>query len=610
MLSASIASLNVSQNVAIQGVSATVWSAANPTQFNPVADGLVGTSRNATGLRFNVGVSNNDTSAWTLKYAWKVVGTNATGNGEAAGSGGASVGFNVATLPAVGKFTLDIDVSLLDAAGKPLGTARSIEPTLYVTYSDPKSGTPTLNYINKATDWAEGGPGDSLATAPDDVLANLNRGIFHKSGWKYRDLTTLSSELLTGKLDQGNCWSFANVFNDLGRVLGFDTKMSRTVYGKTEWAQFVTKPGVTMDGQTGNARQPGGPLDRWIFVLHQTAEFNGKYYDPSFARVYTGPTDFVEWWLKPGNTQSLNGEVTTRTLRSTLPMGEWEYRTRTQAPFNGAAVPSLPGKVQIEDFDLGGAGVGYQDADNANRGGAYRTGDGVDIETVAGGSNVVNFTQAGEWLEYTVDVAAAGRYDLNFRVASEGAGGKFHLDLDGKNLSGAMTVPDTGGWGTWKTVTRRAVTLPAGRHVFRLAFDSVGESGFAGNFNYFTFTPRVAGTGATPPPPSLSIGNAVVTEGDSGTKSAAFRVTLSKPATRTVTVTYTTSPGTATTADFKPLTGTLTFAPGQTAKTFSIKVIGDLKDENDETFAVRLSAPTGTTAITRPRGIATIRDND
>jgi hypothetical protein len=116
---------------------------------------------------------------------------------------------------------------------------------------------------------------------------------------------------------------------------------------------------------------------------------------------------------------------------------------------------------------------------------------------------------------------------------------------------------------------------------------------------------------ADPVPPSLSIGNATVIEGNSGTTNANFTVTLSEASSKTVTVSYTTADGTATTADndYSSSSGTLTFAPGDTAKTITVLVNGDTKYEPDETFSVNLSAATNAT-IASGTGTGTIQNDD
>ena len=107
--------------------------------------------------------------------------------------------------------------------------------------------------------------------------------------------------------------------------------------------------------------------------------------------------------------------------------------------------------IQAEDFDNGVEGIAWHDLDARNLGGKYRTNVGVDIEstTDAGGGYNLGYVKAGEWLQYTVNVAAAGAYAIDFRVASGGNNGKFHLELDGVDVTGPMIIPNTGGWQTW-----------------------------------------------------------------------------------------------------------------------------------------------------------------
>ncbi|PEG40595.1 chitinase [Mycolicibacterium duvalii] len=113
------------------------------------------------------------------------------------------------------------------------------------------------------------------------------------------------------------------------------------------------------------------------------------------------------------------------------------------------------------------------------------------------------------------------------------------------------------------------------------------------------------------PVPSLTVGDASVAEGDSGSTTLSFQVTLSGPATDIVTVGYTTSTGTATVADddYVPLVGTLTFAPGETVKTVAVAVNGDTTVELDEQLSLRLSAPVNAT-IADGVGAGTIVNDD
>nr|MCW1957125.1 glycosyl hydrolase family 18 protein [Mycobacterium sp.] len=111
-------------------------------------------------------------------------------------------------------------------------------------------------------------------------------------------------------------------------------------------------------------------------------------------------------------------------------------------------------------------------------------------------------------------------------------------------------------------------------------------------------------------PPSISIGNSTVTEGNSGTSTAAFAVNLSKAATTTVTVGYSTANGTATAGqDYTASTGTLTFAPGVTSQTVNVAVTGDTAVESSETFTVTLANPVGA-SLSTATATGTITNDD
>jgi hypothetical protein len=111
-------------------------------------------------------------------------------------------------------------------------------------------------------------------------------------------------------------------------------------------------------------------------------------------------------------------------------------------------------------------------------------------------------------------------------------------------------------------------------------------------------------------PPTISIANRTVTEGNAGTLNAAFTVSLSFPHLLPVSVNYATADGTATTpADYTAVAGTLTIPAGATSGQINVPVVGDLLDEANETFTVTLSSPVNGTLV-NSTGVGTITDND
>jgi 6-phosphogluconolactonase (cycloisomerase 2 family) len=111
--------------------------------------------------------------------------------------------------------------------------------------------------------------------------------------------------------------------------------------------------------------------------------------------------------------------------------------------------------------------------------------------------------------------------------------------------------------------------------------------------------------------PNMTVSDAAVAEGNSGSRNATFTVALSTPISRTVTVNFATADGSATTADsdYNSGTGVLTFAAGETSKTIDVAVTGDTKAEGDETFTLGLSGATNA-AVTDGSGAGTILDDD
>ncbi|MFG1464289.1 Calx-beta domain-containing protein [Xanthobacter sp. DSM 24535] len=128
------------------------------------------------------------------------------------------------------------------------------------------------------------------------------------------------------------------------------------------------------------------------------------------------------------------------------------------------------------------------------------------------------------------------------------------------------------------------------------AFGFQATSG-AGGTSASGFLVNGAPVGGDPAPmPSLAVSDATVTEGNAGTSDLAFTVSLSAASATPVTVAYATANGTATAgADYNALSGTLTFAPGETSKIVHVQVKGDTTLEANETVTLNLTAPTGAT---------------
>lgn len=250
------------------------------------------------------------------------------------------------------------------------------------------------------------------------------------------------------------------------------------------------------DGRTYPTGNDFPPLNQWLADFVSVGNADYRLVSTSISKnVGTDGKDLgVDFATLDG---AMSGTTAPSTADPTSSAGTPSPSTGS-APYGGTA-SALPGTVQVENYDTGGSLVAYYDTTSANSGGAYRD-NNVDIEatTDTGGGYNVGWTKATEWLQYTVNVAASGTYSVDLRVASNGSGGTFHIAVDGVDKTGSLTVPNTGGWQTWKTITRTGVSLPSGIHLMRLVMDGGGATGGIGNFNWVQVRQETtASTGGT-----------------------------------------------------------------------------------------------------------------
>jgi len=180
-------------------------------------------------------------------------------------------------------------------------------------------------------------------------------------------------------------------------------------------------------------------------------------------------------------------------LTVTDSLGQTDSQTRiihasAQAPYGNNGLPHpIPGRIEGENYDLGGQGVAYSDLDPENQGGKYRE-EGVDINTTqdVDGDFNLGWLGDGEWLEYTVNVTATGLYNIDLRVARSNTDSSSIIVLLGDGAQfvelGEVNVPNTNGWQTWQTVSLSDVALAAGQHVLRLEMRGAGK-----NMNWIEF---------------------------------------------------------------------------------------------------------------------------
>jgi hypothetical protein len=94
---------------------------------------------------------------------------------------------------------------------------------------------------------------------------------------------------------------------------------------------------------------------------------------------------------------------------------------------------------------------------------SYSAMSGIQTETCSEGGLDVAWTDAGDWMDYSLNVQNTGTYTVDFRVASPYANTQFQLK-NGSTILATMTVPNTGGWQTYSTVTASNISLTAGQN--------------------------------------------------------------------------------------------------------------------------------------------------
>ena len=244
-----------------------------------------------------------------------------------------------------------------------------------------------------------------------------------------------------------------------------------------------TPGAAAVDGDTTSAWTSLGSDPQWIKVdlgLIKDLSRIRLHWNTNYASSYTiqiSP-DGASWTTifntnnDPGGTEDIlvSGRgryVQINGTQQGLPgagysLSELEVYSQPQEPFGGT-VPTTPCVIQAENYDTGGEGAAYYNTTVGNPGGAYRSDDvGIEPTSDTGGGYDVSWLNTGEWLEYTVNpVDPSAIYSISVRVAATNGVGQLRVRLNGTVL-GTITIPNTGGWQTWQTVTLPAVSVAGG----------------------------------------------------------------------------------------------------------------------------------------------------
>ena len=243
--------------------------------------------------------------------------------------------------------------------------------------------------------------------------------------------------------------------------------------------------------------------------------------------------------------------------------------------------------------------------------GAWQTGSPTDVFSVFGAfpaappnvslSDSVSVNETGgTTVNFTVSLSAPTNHRtvINFSTVD----GTAQSGSDYTNTSGTLTLQPG--------VTSATISIPVNDD----NLDEADET-FALNITpspgIVPHGPRTVTILDDDPTPSMAIADVSTTEGTStfDNKFVVFAVTLSAASGRTVTVAYATAPNTASNTDFVPVSGTVTFAPGETTSNVVVQYVSDRLAEDDETFFIDFSSPSNV-ILADTQAVATIVDDD
>ena len=337
-------------------------------------------------------------------------------------------------------------------------------------------------------------PNNLLSSTYADAIAAIravdtNHMIICEGDWW---ATALGQINTTGWSDGNVCYS-DHRYGD-GLPFGTDRKqfgvganvplwMGEFGYNSTHWNNYAVTNFERSDAITYNGRT-ATLSESWcywsyktpqLYVLAenpQTAGWNAlkNYWNSPTTVARPSVTNAYKWLLEYAQGQVFSNCLVHPEVVDSLKRPNASFASQ-RLPYRGGM--TIPGRILATDFDMGANGVAYNDIvydDEAGSGPGgrawnsswYGRDEGVDTASCADASTLlkIGWNEAGEWQRYTVS-STPGNYNLNIRYASSGGGGQLRVMVNSANVSGTLTLPNTGGWGTYSTYTVSNVTVSA-----------------------------------------------------------------------------------------------------------------------------------------------------
>ncbi len=282
--------------------------------------------------------------------------------------------------------------------------------------------------------------------------------------WWFVPLPGRLGSLLTKNNERGGGWWLYKWYGDMS---GYMTK--------------VTPPNDKSDGVDGFAALDKKKGFASIVLGGNTlgdVNVNISGIPAAFGNKVNVAVEYVVWEDKdkavPSTTPVSSKEYDVSDGKITVPVNiantKYGYRVYVtsivpQGPYNGVAT-AIPGRLETENYDVGGPGKAYMDKDDVNKEMEYRD-DAVDIVKASDGY-AIGYTQEGEWLEYTVNVAKEQDYMLTVRYATKSENAGVKLYVDDVAVTEDIIVPQGADWDTYAVHNAGMVKLPKGEHILKM----------------------------------------------------------------------------------------------------------------------------------------------
>jgi hypothetical protein len=215
---------------------------------------------------------------------------------------------------------------------------------------------------------------------------------------------------------------------------------------------------VTVNGNNQSPTVNAG-LDQTITLPSNSVTLSGTASDAD------GTVASYSWTKTSGGAATITSPSSPSTTVTGLAQGNYTFRLSVTD--NQGAISTDDVNVIVNAQPAPGSGTRIE-AEN------WTAMSGVLTEACsdAGGTLDVGWIDNGDWMDYTINVPAAGNYTLNLRIASPNTGAQFLIKNSSGTVLSTLNVPTTGGWQVWQTIST-TINLVAGTQTIRLQANSV-----------------------------------------------------------------------------------------------------------------------------------------